>query len=211
MDVLIDISAKTSVNSRHIRILTILGFFEMFGQNRKLINIIELYEKLATKKQIKFADVDKLGIDTRLIEKYCTKKTEKLYKELDMIGYTKEIAKQISDKSLPIQEQIENELEFLGYAIYQNHNLNDDMFVIIEYKTYADNTKPYVVVYNLRTGDSFKTKVTSGRKFANNPFKLFSIVSLQFKEQYKRKLFNGEYVKTDEIEQIIDDWDVVAM
>lgn len=209
IDILIDISEKTSVNSRQLKILTTLGFFDRFGKNKKLLDTIDMYNNIGTKKQIKMSDINILGINLPLLEKYSGKKTEKLYKELDMISYVKEASKSILDKSLSIQEQIKCELEYLEYVVYTNPSLPSDTYIVFEYKTYKDTTKPYVTVHNLSTGEDIKTKVTAGTAFSRNPFQKFSVLRIDFREQFKSKYINGEYKKTDEIELIMKEWEVM--
>ena len=53
VDLLVDITTKTSVNVRQLNILTILNFFSDYGANKKLLQIIEMFDKYYSKKQIK--------------------------------------------------------------------------------------------------------------------------------------------------------------
>lgn len=210
IDLLKDIHEFTTVNARQLKILTTLNFFEEFGKNKTLLQIIDIYDNLATRKQIKKDDIETLDIDESILNKYCNKKTEKLYKDLNMIGYIKDVTSKLENKPLSVQEQIKEEIEYLGYTTYTNSSLYDSIYAVIEYKTYSDITKPYVMLYNLNNGSFVKTKVTAGTKFARNPFKLFSIIDVNFREVNKRKLINGEWVKTEETEKIIDNWEVFS-
>ena len=47
-----DIKEKTSLNSRQLNILTGLDFFSEFGNNKYLLNVIEVYDKFANAKII---------------------------------------------------------------------------------------------------------------------------------------------------------------
>lgn len=53
VDLVIDIKKKTSVNSRQLQILIVLNFFSDYGSNKKLLQIIELFDKFYEKNNSK--------------------------------------------------------------------------------------------------------------------------------------------------------------
>ena len=104
---------------------------------------------------------------------------------------------------MSIIEQMKFELKYLEYIVYTNPKVNEKFYVVIEFTTYTDKTKPYLIVRNIQTGDEIKTKVTSGKSFSENPFNKFSVLKIdEFKDNFKKKMINGDWVKTDEVEQI---------
>lgn len=209
VDVIRDIKTKTSVNSRQLQILTILNFFSDYGSNKKLLQIIEMFEKFYDRKQIKKADVEVLGIDLNEFEGCYDNETPKMYKELHMDRYVEKMSKKIEDKPLSIKEQIKYEQEYLEYIIYSNPKAPKNMFYVVEAKFYKDKTKPYLNLYNLRTGDTLKTKITSGKSFVERPFQTGNVINVtEFREKNKMKMVNGEWVKTPEMEKIVVGWDV---
>ena len=209
VDVIRDIKTKTSVNSRQLQILTILNFFSDYGSNKKLLQIIEMFEKFYDRKQIKKSDVEVLGIDLNEFEGCYDNETPKMYKELHMDRYVEKMSKKIEDKPLSIKEQIKYEQEYLEYIIYSNPKAPKNMFYVVEAKFYKDKTKPYLNLYNLRTGDTLKTKITSGKSFVERPFQTGNVINVtEFREKNKMKMVNGEWVKTSEMEKIVVGWDV---
>ena len=209
VDVIKDIKTKTSVNSRQLQILTILNFFSDYGSNKKLLQIIEMFEKFYDRKQIKKADVEVLGIDLNEFEGCYDNETQKMYKELHMDRYVEKMSKKIEDKPLSIKEQIKYEQEYLEYIIYSNPKAPKNMFYVVEAKFYKDKTKPYLNLYNLRTGDTLKTKITSGKSFVERPFQTGNVINVtEFREKNKMKMVNGTWVKTPEMEKIVVEWDV---
>lgn len=209
VDVIKDIKTKTSVNSRQLQILTILNFFSDYGSNKKLLQIIEMFEKFYDRKQIKKSDVEVLGIDLNEFEGCYDNETPKMYKELHMDRYIEKISKKIEDKPLSIKEQIKYEQEYLEYIIYSNQKAPKNMFYVVEAKFYKDKTKPYLNLYNLRTGDTLKTKITSGKSFVERPFQTGNVINVtEFREKNKMKMVNGTWVKTPEMEKIVVGWDV---
>lgn len=209
VDVIKDIKTKTSVNSRQLQILTILNFFSDYGSNKKLLQIIEMFEKFYDRKQIKKADVEVLGIDLNEFEGCYDNETQKMYKDLHMDMYVEKMSKKIEDKPLSIKEQIKYEQEYLEYIIYSNPKAPKNMFYVVEAKFYKDKTKPYLNLYNLRTGDTLKTKITSGKSFVERPFQTGNVINVtEFREKNKMKMVNGTWVKTPEMEKIVVGWDV---
>ena len=209
VDVIKDIKTKTSVNSRQLQILTILNFFSDYGSNKKLLQIIEMFEKFYDRKQIKKADVEVLGIDLNEFEGCYDNETQKMYKDLHMDRYVEKMSKKIEDKPLSIKEQIKYEQEYLEYIIYSNPKAPKNMFYVVEAKFYKDKTKPYLNLYNLRTGDTLKTKITSGKSFVERPFQTGNVINVtEFREKNKMKMVNGTWVKTHEMEKIVVGWDV---
>lgn len=209
VDVIRDIKTKTSVNSRQLQILTILNFFSDYGSNKKLLQIIEMFEKFYDRKQIKKADVEVLGIDLNEFEGCYDNETPKMYKELHMDKYVGKMSKKIEDKPLSIKEQIKYEQEYLEYIIYYNPKAPKNMFYVVEAKFYKDKTKPYLNLYNLRTGDTLKTKITSGKSFVERPFQTGNVINVtEFREKNKMKMVNGTWIKTSEIEKVVVGWDV---
>ena len=209
IELLDDIVTKTSCDSRQLEILISLNFFSDFGNNKKLLSIYNLYDNLANRKQIKFADLDTLNINEEIFQKYAKSKTAKMYKDLDMIGYINEISKAIPDKALSIKEQMRYEIEHLGSPVSLYKKAPKSFFVVTEYKTFKDKLKPYLTLYNVNTGEYIKTKIKDRDFFAIAPFGLFDIVKVvKWKTQKKTKCIGGVWQKTDEDEQILSEWEV---
>lgn len=209
IDLLIDIKEKTSLNSRQLKILTGLNFFKEFGKNKKLLNIIDIFEKIGNRKEINQKQIKDLNINEKVLKKYSGKTTEKLYKELDMKGYIKEITKDIEDKPLSIKEQVKFEMDYLEYCNYVNEKAGDDFYIVIGFKTFKDKTKPYLVLRQINSGEEIKTKIKQGKIFVENPFNLYDVLKVkEWKTQKKTKNIDGKWVKTDEDEQILFSYDV---
>lgn len=216
-----DINEKTSVNSRQLEILTGLGFFEEFGKNAYLLAIIKLcngvkegskmiFPALLECKQLKKDKLQDYGISDYLAQKYSDKETAKMYSQIDNIGLLKELSKELENKSMNIIEQIKFELAYLEYVIYTNPKINKQYYCVIDYKTYKEVRKPYVTLYRLNDGEIIKTKIKSVKVYENAPFGEFSILKIpEFTMSQKTKMVNGEWTKTDELEPILTDYEVI--
>jgi DNA polymerase-3 subunit alpha len=145
------------------------------------------------------------------VVKYSNKETAKQYSEIDNNGLIKELCNKIPNKSLSIKEQIEFENEILGYIEYINEDIKDFYWVVTEFKTYKNKDRPYFTVRNLHNGKTVKTKIKNGKIFKQNPFKQYDILMFgDFSYANKMQNVNGTWIKTEEIEPILEFYDVLT-
>lgn len=227
---LLDDISRTSVNTRQLNILTGLNFFSEFGKNKRLLKIIQLYNGVKEKpkgskspktllpplrtcnqiKKDKIEGYEKFGLSEYLVKKYAGKETAKQYSQIDNIGLLNEMLERIPDKNMSITEQIKFEKEYLEYVTYTNSDISDKYYVVIDYKTYKDETKPYFTLRNLNTGEETKTRIKQGKIYRQNPFGEFSILKVDgFTWDYKKKMINGEWRYSDEQEPILEEYEVI--
>lgn len=205
-----DIKTKTSMNSKQLTILIALNYFEDFGANDYLLKIVDIYDKFSSAKVIAKNKLEQLGISEYLMRKYAAKETKSQYRDIDNEGLIKELCGKIENKPLSITEQIKFEIEYLGYAIYTNQSIADYYYIVTEFSQYSDASRPYFTLYNLRTGESIKTKIRQGKFYKENPFGLYSVLDVRgFTYKNKTKLVDGEWVKTDELEAVVETYEVV--
>ena len=221
VDLLIDVNEKTSINSRQLEILIGLNFFEQFGKNKYLLEIVKLCNgvkegskivkpAMLTCKQLKKDKLNDYGISEYLAEKYSSKETAKQYSQIDNIGLVIELSKRIENKSLSVVEQVKFEMEYLGYVVYSNPKVHESYYIVTEYAHYKEPRKPYVTLHNVRTGEDMKTKITSVKIYEKQPFGLYSVLKVNnFTEQFKKKNVNGVWEITDETELILTDYEVI--
>ena len=210
IDLLKDIKEKTSINSKQLTILVALNYFEDFGANDYLLKIIEIYDKFATAKIIAKNKMESLGVNEYLMTKYAAKETKSQYRELDNDGLIKELCSKVENKPLSITEQIKFEIEYLGYAVYTNPNMADYYYIVTEFEQYKDASRPYFTLYNLNTGESIRTKIRQGKVYKENPFGLYSVLDIRgFTYKNKTKLVDGEWQKVDELEVIVETYEVI--
>lgn len=210
IELLNDIKEKTSINSKQLTILVALNYFEDFGANDYLLKIIDIYDKFATAKVISKNKMESLGVNEYLMTKYAAKETKSQYRELDNNGLIKELCSKVENKPLSITEQIKFEIEYLGYAVYTNPNIADYYYIVTEFEQYKDASRPYFTLYNLKTGECIKTKIRQGKIYKENPFGLYSVLDIRgFTYKNKTKLIDGEWCKSDELEAIVEIYEVV--
>lgn len=210
-ELLFDINEKTSVNSKQLMILTGLNFFKEFGENKYLLKLIEYFDKFAFKKQINKKKLEELGVTEFLMKKYSEKETATLFKELDNIGILCELSRQVENKAMGIIESMKFEKEYLGSIMYTNPKVSLLYYMVTDFKTYKDTTKPYITARQIRTGKEVKTRIKQGKIFKENPFGQWSVLKInEFSQEFKKRPnAEGKWEATDELEDILTEYEVI--
>lgn len=211
IDLLYDLQEHTSLNSRQLTILIILNFFSDFGNNKYLLDLTELFNEIGTSKILKKDKIEKLNIDECYVKKYSNKETKTQYRELDNRGLLYALSKNIKNNTLSIKEQVKSEIEYLGYTTYVNEKINENYYIVVNYKTYKDVTKPYFTLRNIKTGEEISTRITQSKIFKQSPFGEYDILKVEgFTHKFKKKCIGGEWVETDELEPILESYEVIG-
>lgn len=79
VELLVDIAKSNEINTRQMEILIKLQFFQEFGNNKKLLKIYELFNKVYGKKQISKNKLLEYELDENLVRKYATKESDTNY------------------------------------------------------------------------------------------------------------------------------------
>ena len=211
INLLYDIKEKSSIDNRQLEILIVLNYFKQFGENKKLLKLLELFNTLGSKKQIKKTDLDKLNISEYLIKKYSNKETKALYKEIDNNGLITELSKGIENKPLNIVYQMKKENEYLGYVEYTNDKLNENYYFVKELKL-SKYGLPRITIRCIKTGEEIDTRIKNKKLFLSNPFVEYSILYVkEIKECFKKRPDeNGNWVAINETEPILERYEVVV-
>lgn len=224
IELLDDITAKTSINSRQLEILIGLNFFSDFGNNKYLLNIYNLYNGIKEKGKtilpsfrncsvISKKNIDNYstyGLSEYLVKKYSNKETQSQYREIDNMGLLSELCNKIENKSMNVVEQMKFEKEYLQYIEYINPKISDNYYVVIDFKTYKNSTQPYLIVRNISSGEELKTRIKRSNIYKSKPFGEFSILKIYgFIWDFKRKKVGDDWIITDEKEPILEEYEVI--
>ena len=154
--------------------------------------------------------LEELGLTEYLMKKYARKETASQYRELDNTGLISELSTRLEDKAMSVIDQVKFEKEYLQYVVYVNPKVNQCFYVVTDYKTFKEVRKPYCVLHNIKTGEDVKARVTSIKVYQDNPFGEFSILKVpHFTKKRKKKCVNGTWQETDELENILDEYEVI--
>lgn len=211
IDLLYDIDAKTTVNSRQLEILTKLNFFSDFGRNKYLLDTINIYDKFANAKIISKKKMDELGVTEFMMKKYAGKETKSQYRELDNHGLMKEMCNRLDDVSMNVIEQVKAEVEYLGSCTYTNPAIKNNYWIVIAFDDSRNATRPYVTIRRISNGEEVNTRIKRSVVFERHPFGLFSILSMDIitYEFKKKKTEDGRWVDSDVQEPILTNYEVI--
>ena len=196
VDFLCRITEDKKINTRQLKILIQLQFFQEFGKNKKLLSIYNVFEKFYGRKMIPKNKED-FEEYYELIEKYSEKETEKQYIQIDTVSLLKAIVLKIPDEDIPIREQMNFELEVLGRInlVYEDANKNDCYVLDVDTKY-----SPKINLYSLKTGKEIMVKV-SKNTFNKNIIKKGDLIHVnKFEKKYKSVKTDEGWEKTSEIE-----------
>lgn len=208
IDLLKDINEHTSVNSRHLEILIKLNFFSDFGNNKYLLEVVDIYNKFANAKIIAKKKMEELGVSEFLMKKYAGKETKSQWRNLDNSGLISELCSKLENKPLDIVSQVKADMEYLGYSDYINENMSEDYYIVTVYDDKYDSCRPNVVLRRICDGEEIKTRIKQSKIFKENPFGEFSILRIEgFTYVYKKKKVDNKWVSTDETEPILENYE----
>ena len=153
IEVLSDIK-NCSVDSRQLRILINLNFFEEFGEPNYLLKLSEIFYNFPDKQFSKerLAEYNTTADDVRRI---CRKETEKMFSQYDKVALVAEIAKHVKHSKRTLKEDLDAQNEYLGYF-----TVSGDQYKGIGYVKEVDTKySPKLKVYGLRRGEMFDCKI----------------------------------------------------
>lgn len=186
----IDFLNVSPLNSRQLEILVKLDFFKNeFGGSLKLLKIIDLYNTLHGKKQIK---KEKTTIPTEVLSQYCISETEKMFKFDDehMNSMLADLCNRIPDESIPLQTKLQTEQEMLGYISHIDPSKHNSAVVMNLDCKYS----PKVSLYLLATGQTISAKIAK-KTYQNSPFCVGDILNYRSEQRPKWKKVNDEWVQ----------------
>lgn len=203
IDLLIDINKKTSCNSRQLDILTKLNFFSEFGDVNTLLTQIDIFNKLYGKKQVKKT---KLDYPEYLYKIHCSKETDNLYKFDDINGLIKDICSNTTFQDTSIIDNINYELECLGYIQTIVPKLKDSYNYVVNIK---DNI---ITLYQLNSGISKKIKCRKNT-IKTNPIKqgdMIKVLEIADEPRWYRDSAGDWQRNYDDLEPILKKYKILS-
>lgn len=212
IDLLKDIYEKTSCNSRQLDILIKLDYFTEFGKSQKLLDLVNIYNNIATRKQIKIDQLQELNLTQELMDRYSNKKTAKTYKEINNEGLIRELMNNVEDKAIKLKIKLQTESELLGYISTTIPTLNENLVYIMkldEFKNKKSYTY-YTTVYDIKTGYKTKYRIQDYRIYMDYPFKEGDIIKIcDIHKSNKKKLIDGQWTTLkDEFNNMLDWYEI---
>lgn len=203
-NLLMDIKEKTSCNTRQLDILVRLDFFQEFGKRAKLLEVVNIFNQLYGKKQIK---KDKLICKEELVRQYATTETDKIFKGIDMIGLIKHLESNLPNEDITIKEIIKAELEYTGVSNYRNNDLEEGTLIVVGVDT---KYSPKLKFLNPLTGNTENVKI-SKKVFKNQTLEIGDMIIVYgIDEKPKKTKVDGKWVETGEYEYWLSDYQIIS-
>ena len=172
IDLFVDIEENTTLNSRQMKILIMLGFFEDVANDRYMLEVYELFQKRYNKKHSEKTKVARL-------------------EELKSLLLPKE-----SQGAFSISERVKFQLEYLGYITYKNDRINKRVGVIIDvsekYSTRHTN------IYLLNGGKTQQFKIKHSILQETGITVGDCVFIKEFEQKFKKIQENGKWISTNE-------------
>jgi DNA polymerase III alpha subunit len=207
-----DLKGK-GINQNIIVNLIKLDYFSDFGKSQYLLNILDIYNKLNSVKQINKSKLNALDLSENMIKKYADKETKSLYKEIDNMGLINELIMNLENKDIKLGDKIQTEMECLGYVMTQIENLSKNIYYVLKIDEYK-NKKSYTfypTLYNIKTGKEIKYKISDYMMYMDYPFKVGEIINItnESKSPKKKQDENGKWKPVpNEFNNMLDGWEI---
>lgn len=186
VELLIDITENTSLNTRQIEILIKLNFFSEFGKSLKLFNIFDEFTN------------GKDRYDKKHVEKTKVKRK----------AFLIELEYQIADESFDLKENIQFELDYLGYISTVVPTLPREYTIVTSLSTKYSN--PVLTLCHICNGETEQIKIKK-HTYDTSPIKLYDIIKVKDKyEDWKWKpKTDGKFQRLDTKEWYLSEWNFV--
>ena len=111
---------------------------------------------------------------------------------------------------MDVVDQVKFEKEYLEYVVYTNPRVSEKYYIVTSFTTYRNPATPYLVLHRIKDGVDIKTRIKKSSVFKDQPFGEYSILKInEFTRSYKSKMINGSWQKTDEAEDVLEQYEVI--
>jgi DNA polymerase III subunit alpha len=203
LELLLDILGdKTTIDMRQLDILIKIGFFSEFGGSKYLLDIVDMFNNIYSKKQFKKDNIP-TPLTIELLKKYSDKETEKLFKEVRVAEMFSELISTMDNtKDISLLEIFKTEIEFVGYISYINTSYNPNVAVVTDMKLNKFGT-PFATLYWIYDGSSETIKIDK-RYYNEKPISQFEVITTNtIDERHKKRKIDGKWENLEETEKIL--------
>lgn len=194
IDLLYDLSNKTTLNSRQLRILIELDFFDEFGDANYLMKLYEYFDYFNGRLQIKKDILEREGFNMDLIRSCAEKESPKMFTKLDSRKLLTIVAREIHCPKRTLKDKVQAQIDHLGYVDIVDDRYSGMACVVSLDTKYA----PKLKMYSLKHGNTLDCKIDR-KTFNKNKLKEGDIVMIsgsRNKPKMKRNE-DGEFVPVE--------------
>ena len=179
-----------------------------------MLSVFDVYNEFNNRSIIQKKKLKKYNEDYGIIEddmkRFSKKESPTQYRNVDNVELMNFIICNFSNDNLTAKEQIEADYEYLEYTDYKNNEINNFIYIVVEFKTYKDTSKPYLKLRNLNSGNEIKCRIKNGELYNGRKFKIFSILKIYgFCFDFKKTLKDGKWITSNERECILDSYELI--
>ena len=196
IDLLMIVEEKSlPVNSKQLKILIELNFFEEFGEIKSLLKQYEYFSVLYGKKQMKKEKADSLGIPLEIVRRNAEKESEKTFTKVNMIGVLRDFIKVMPYERTTFVDKVHYQLGNLGYLDIVDPQYKGYVVVLDVETRYT----PKVKVYALANGNTLYVKIAK-KDFNKNVLQSGDIVKIdsQKKKCRVKMSSDGRFVPVED-------------
>ena len=175
------------VNSKQMKILIQLNFFEEFGEVKYLLKQYDYFDLFYGKKQMKKDKADSLGIPYEIIRRNSEKESEKTFTKVNMMGVLHDYISVMPYDRTTFVDRVGYQLENLGYIDIVD-NQYKGYVVVLETET---KYTPKIKVYALANGNTLTVKVAK-KDFNRNPLQKGDIIHITNQKKKARMKMSAE-------------------
>ena len=194
VDLLYDLTNKTTLNSRQLKILIELDFFDEFGDANFLMKIYEYFDYFNGRLQIKKDILEREGFDIDLIRSCAGKESAKMFTKLDSRKLLNILSLELHCAKRTLYDKVNAQIEHLGYV-----DITDDRYSGLACVVSLDTKyAPKLKMYSLKHGNTLDCKIDR-KTFNKNKLKEGDIVMVsgsRNKPKMKRNE-DGEFVSVE--------------
>ncbi len=202
IDLLREFDHMKSMNVAKLDTLIKLNYFSQFAPIGKLLNIVELYNKFGTRKTLKESEVSALPAPVQEVVSKYTIKPKTQYKITDNDGMLRDLAELTGDRLITMMMRLSWEKEFLGYCASTDTS-QQGSWLVLDIDT---RFSPKLSLYGVWNGEQKIVKV-SKKDFSRKPLCKGDSIRMTVEKRNKTKYVNGEYIKSDELEEWLKYYD----
>lgn len=201
-------SMTNKPDSRQLDILIKIGYFSKFGPAKALLVGVEIFNKFYKCKTIKIDKWKEMGYNLDVLKPYAAKLTEKTASQLDNRGIILAILRSMKMPKTTIIDMIRWKAELLGYVDGCNPNCDVNDYLVLDVKTTGYGAT-WLKIYNLCYGAERQYRCNK-KWWAGHKCKVGDAIKVVLDDAPKwKKLDNGDFVKTGEVETQIKMFKVI--
>ena len=187
IELLADIK-NCSVDSRQLKILINLNFFEEFGEPNYLLNASEIFYNFPDK-QISKERLEVFHVNDDDVRPLCLKETAKMFSQYNKIDLVTEIIKHAPYHKRTLKEDLDAQNEYLGYFTVSGEQYRGIGYV----KEVDTKYSPKLKIYGLKRGEMFDCKIDR-RTFNKNKLNKGDLIRITGQiTKPKSRLIDGKW------------------